>query len=112
MFGLVSVACGGDTTGTAAQAGPSDGAPPSAEDPPPSSSDDSPPSSEDSPPASADTPPGSSDSPGGSGGRIQQLCEDACRVLDQLAQCPGAEPQPMSQEVCRNGGCSMAVDPG
>jgi hypothetical protein len=111
MFGLVGVACGGDTTGSAAQPGPGDGAPPSADDAPPSSSDEAPPSSDDAPPSSADTPPGSADSPGGNGGRIQQLCEDACRVLEQISQCPGNELDPMTRQACDSGACAMAIDP-
>lgn len=112
MLGMAGVACGGDTTGSAAAPGPSDDAPPSADDQPPSSADDAPPSADDAPPSGADAPPGGADSPG-SGGRIQQLCEDACQLLEHLAQCPqGMEIDGMSLEVCRSGGCSMAVDPG
>jgi hypothetical protein len=112
MFGL-SVACGGGTASSAVDPNVDDPSPPSADDPPPSSSDDSPPSSDDSPPSNPDTPPGNTDSPGGGGGRIQQLCESACEVLERLSDCPdGMEIDPMSREVCDNGGCSMAVDPG
>jgi len=110
MFGFAGVACGGNTSGTAADPGPSDGAPPSADDQPPSSSDQAPPSSDDAPPSSADTPPGSADSPG-VGGRLRQLCEDACQVLGRLSQCPeGMDIE--GSEVCDNGGCAMAMDPG
>jgi hypothetical protein len=110
MLGFAGVACGGNTSGTAADPGPSDGAPPSADDQPPTSSDQVPPSSDDAPPSSADTPPGSADD---GGGRIRRLCESACQVLEALSECEdGMQIDPMSTEVCRNGGCSMAVDPG
>lgn len=113
MLGFAGVACGGNTSASAADPTPSDDAPPSADDQPPSNSDQVPPSADDQPPSSSDTPPSSPDSPGGGGGRIQQLCEDACVVLGRLSECEdGPEIDPMSNEVCRNGGCSMAVDPG
>jgi hypothetical protein len=112
MFGLAGGGCGGNTAGSASGPDTSDDAPPSADDPAPSGSDDSPPSSDDSPPSSPDTPPSSPDSPpGGGGGRIQQLCEQACELLDSLSECPDFEP-PMGQDVCDSGACSMAVDPG
>jgi hypothetical protein len=112
MFGLAGGGCGGNTAGSAGGPDTNDAAPPSADDPAPRGADDTPPSSDDAPPSSADTPPSSADTPpGGGGGRIQRLCEDACRLLDSLSECPEFDP-PMGQDVCDRGACAMAVDPG
>ena len=108
-FGLLGVGCAGNSGGSAADPAPSDEAPPSADDTPPSGSEDAPPSSDDAPPSSSETPPGSADN---HGGRIRQLCESACQVIDKIRECVPDGMGVMGGEVCSNGGCSMAVDPG
>lgn len=110
VFAVVVAGCGGNSIGGDGAPTTNDSVPPSADDPPPNSADDSPPSDEDSvPPSADDDPPSSPDA--APGGRLQRLCEEACRVFENLAECEGGEDlDPMASEICRNNGCAAAAE--
>lgn len=111
VFAVVVAGCGGNSIGGDGAPSTNDSVPPSADDPPPNSADDSPPSSDDAPPSADDAPPSNPEAPAGGGGRLQRLCEDACRVLENLAECEGGdELDPMATEICRNNGCAAAAE--
>lgn len=110
VFVTVAAGCSGNTTGGDGAPTPDDSVPPSADDSPPNSADDSPPSADDEPDNADDGPSRSPDAPAGGGGRLQRLCEDACRVLENLSECEdGDELDPMVSEVCENNGCAAAA---
>jgi hypothetical protein len=97
---VVSVGCGGDTTGAVASA-PDNGEqpPPANADQPPNNSTDKVPASADSPPSNTDTPPSNVDAPPGGGGLVD-LCHKFCDSLSHAVdQCSMAD-MPALGELC------------